>query len=99
MAPYKAAKAQNDQATMDKLTALAGEIDDVLDQLAIIGMGAVAAGLPDLTARVEAATMTSLSWPFGQGIAPANHERLFRDSLPENDADDQGPTEPPPPPP
>jgi lysozyme family protein len=47
---------------------------------------------------VEAATTTSLSWPFGQGNAPADHERSFRDSLPENDADDQGPAEPPPPP-
>ncbi len=94
--PYKDAKAQNDRAKMDRLTAVAGEIDDALDDLAILGLLAVAARLDELRVKVEAATKIALAWPFGVSEAPDDHERPFREDLEGNDFEDAGPNEPPP---
>lgn len=72
--PFKDAKARVDQAEMDRLTALAGEIDDALDDLAILGLAAVATQVSALKAKVEAAIKRAQSFPFGalgsSGSAP-----------------------------
>lgn len=96
--PFQEAKARGDTAEMTKLTALAGEIDDVLDDLAIIGLQAVAMRLDGLRARIDALTRKALAWPFGTAEAPEDHERPFVDEVPDNDFEDEGPDKPPPPP-
>ncbi len=93
---YKDAKARGDKAEMEKLSAVAGEIDDALDDLAILGLLAVAARLDALRAKVESATQLVQSWPFGLRDAPEDHERPFREDLQENDFEDAGPHAPPP---
>lgn len=97
--PYQEAKARGDTAEMARLQALAGEIDDALDELAIFGLQALAARLEGLRARVEALTRKALAWPFGTAEAPEDHEKPFVDAVPENDFQDEGPDAPPPPPP
>jgi hypothetical protein len=54
--PYQDAQARNDHAEMSRLTALAGEIDDALDDLGIADLQALAPKLAELRARVDAAT-------------------------------------------
>jgi hypothetical protein len=50
---------------MSRLTALAGEIDDALDDLGIADLQALAPKLAELRARVDAATKKAKAWPFG----------------------------------
>jgi lysozyme family protein len=71
--------------------ALAGEIDDGLDELAISGLISVARRLDVLRAKVDALTKMALAWPFGTADAPEDHERAFADSVPSNDFEDEGP--------
>ena len=63
--PYHEAKARNDEAEMRRLTALAGEIDDALDELGIADLQALTPKLAELRAHVEAATQRAKAWPFG----------------------------------
>jgi hypothetical protein len=63
--PYQEAKARNDHAEMSRLTALAGEIDDALDELGIADLQALAPKLAELRAEVDAATNRAKAWPFG----------------------------------
>jgi lysozyme family protein len=93
----RAAKAAGDTARTGQLVALAGEIDDELDRLALADLQAAANRLVSYRTRLEALTRVVLSWPFGSAEAPANHERPFRaKELPANDFADAGPTAPPP---
>jgi hypothetical protein len=62
--PYQEAKARNDHAEMSRLTALAGEIDDALDELGIADLQALSPKLAELRAKVEAATQRAKAWPF-----------------------------------
>ena len=54
-APFAAAKASSNNAEMARLQGTAGDIDDLLDELAFIGLGQLAASLDELKRRVEAA--------------------------------------------
>lgn len=78
-APFQEAKAKGDKAEMDRLQGLAGEIDDLLDDLAILGLQTVAIKLEAIRAKIEAATRKASSWPFGFAEAPEDHERPFRE--------------------
>jgi lysozyme family protein len=94
----RAARAANDQAKVAQLGQLLGKIDDELDDLAIEGLAAAAARLGPFRQRLEELTRIALSWPFGSGDAPQDHERPFRaKDLPPNDFADAGPVAPPPP--
>jgi hypothetical protein len=84
--PYHEAKARNDLAEMSRLTALAGEIDDALDDLGIADLQALAPKLAELRARVDAATTKAKAWPFGSSDGPSDRERLLGGALPDNDA-------------
>ena len=95
--PFQEAKARGDTAEMARLTTLAGEIDDALDDLAIDGLIAVAVRLDALRAKIDTLTRKALAWPFGTAEASEDHERPFIDALPENDFEDEGPNQPPPP--
>ena len=95
--PFQEAKARGDTAEMARLTTLAGEIDDALDDIAIEALTAVAVRLDGLRAKVDALTRKALEWPFGTAEAPEDHERPFVEALPENDFEDEGPDQPPPP--
>lgn len=99
--PFKAAKARGDQTEMERLSALAGEIDDALDDLAILGIAAVAARLGPIRAKVEEARKRIQASPFGgsfsgskQGdtrmfdASPLDQDRPSRASLGET-IDDQ----------
>jgi lysozyme family protein len=93
----RAAKAAGDTARTGQLVALAGEIDDELDRLALADLRAAADRLVTYRTRLEALTRVVLSWPFGSAEAPATHERPFRaKDLPPNDFADAGPAAPPP---
>ncbi len=94
--PFQDAKASGDQAEMKRLTDLAGEIDDALDDLAIETLAQAAARAAALRVKVDALTKKALAWPFGSIEAPKAHERLFREVLPDNDFQDAGPTAPAP---
>ena len=94
--PFQEAKARGDQAEMAKLTALAGEIDDVLDDLAILALQELATKLADIKAKIEAATQKAKSWPFGSLEAAVDHEKSFRGDTEDNDFEDAGPTAPAP---
>lgn len=93
---YQAAKAASDATKMKQFTDLAGEIDDTLDTLALIGLAQAAQRLAAYAARFEALTQLALTWPFGKGEASADHERAHREALPDNDFQDVGPDAPPP---
>jgi hypothetical protein len=67
--PYHEAKARNDETEMRRLTALAGEIDDALDNLGISDLQALTPKLAELRANVEAATQRAKAWPFGSSDA------------------------------
>jgi lysozyme family protein len=94
--PFNEAKARADKAEMDRLEALAGQIDDALDQLAVSDLQALAIKLEELRAKVIAATTKAQSWPFGSVHAPSDHERPFRAELQDNDFADAGPAKPAP---
>jgi lysozyme family protein len=93
---YQDAKSRNDQAEMARLTGIAGEIDDLLDDLAIIDLRTLAKKLEEIKARIDAAAQKAKGWPFGSLDAPADHERPFRDDVQDNDQEDQGPNAPAP---
>jgi hypothetical protein len=67
--PYHEAKGRNDEAEMRRLTALAGEIDDALDDLGIADLQALQPKLAELRASVEAANQRAKAWPFGASDA------------------------------
>jgi lysozyme family protein len=92
VAPFNEAKARGDRGEMTRLEGLAGEIDDLLDQLAIADLSQLATRLAEIRNRIEAATQKAKSWPFGSIEAAPDHERPFRDELPDNDSEDAGPT-------
>ncbi|MFO1080244.1 MAG: peptidoglycan-binding protein [Reyranellaceae bacterium] len=96
---FQAAKVAGDTATMHKLSDLAGEIDDALDDLAMMGLAAAAARVAAIAGQFDALIASVSSWPFGKAEAPAAHERPRREAVPDNDQDDEGPAAPPPAPP
>ncbi len=55
-APFAAAQAAGDQAEMDRLTGIAGEIDDVLAALALASLESLAASLTEIKAKIEKKT-------------------------------------------
>jgi hypothetical protein len=67
--PYHEAKGRNDEVEMRRLTALAGEIDDALDELGIADLQALQPKLAELRAKVEAANQRAKAWPFGSFAA------------------------------
>jgi lysozyme family protein len=93
---YQDAKSRSDQAEMTRLTGIAGEIDDLLDDLAITDLNTLAKKLSEIKARIDAAGQKAKGWPFGSLDAAADHERPFRGDLQDNDQDDQGPNAPAP---
>ena len=52
-APFRRAQAAGDTAEMDRLEGIAGEIDDVLDNLALIDLGHLAAELTALKNKID----------------------------------------------
>lgn len=94
--PYQDAKTAGDAAEMARLTDLAGQIDDVLDDLAIRGLEKVAVRLASLRQKIDGLAKRALAWPFGNDDAPADHERPYVDDVPDNDFEDDGPDKPPP---
>ena len=83
------AKARGDNAEMAKLEGLAGEIDDVLDQIAIADLNSLAIKLAEIRTRIETATQKAKSWPLGSLEALFDHERPFRDDVPDNDFEER----------
>ncbi len=55
-APYAKAQREGDTAEMARLEGIAGEIDDLLDELAIIGMTRLAEAMTILKAKIEGQT-------------------------------------------
>lgn len=55
--PFAAAKAAGDTADMERLTQLAVETDDLLDELALIDLRLLAQSLADITARINHRTV------------------------------------------
>ncbi|MGX1317288.1 lysozyme family protein [Bradyrhizobium sp. USDA 377] len=93
---YQDAKSRNDQAEMARLTGIAGEIDDLLDKIAITDLQTLATKLEAIKAKIDTAAQKAKGWPFGSLNAPTNHERPFRDDIQDNDSEDQGPDAPAP---
>jgi lysozyme family protein len=94
--PFQEAKARDDTAEMERLQALAGEIDDALDDLAILQLAMLAKRLEGFREKIEKLKGKALAWPFGDEEAPADHEKPFVDTVPQNDFMDEGPDKPPP---
>lgn len=93
---FQAAKVAGDSAKMQKLTDLAGEIDDTLDSLALLGLAVAAARVAAISAQFEALITAASAWPFGKAEAPVGHERPRREPVADNDFEDAGPAAPPP---
>lgn len=93
---FQAAKVAGGTAKMQKLTDLAGEIDDVLDGMAMLGLAAATARVAAIAAQFEALIAAASAWPFGKEEAPVAHERPRREPVADNDFEDAGPTAPPP---
>lgn len=62
--PWQEAKARGDRARMDQLSRLAGEIDDALDDLAILGYAQSSARIAGIRAKIDAALKRAKSFPF-----------------------------------
>lgn len=93
---YQDAKSRNDQAEMARLTGIAGEIDDLLDDLAIAGLQNLAKKLEEIKAKIDAAGQKAKGWPFSSLAAAFDHERPFRGIIQDNDQEDEGPNAPAP---
>ena len=55
-APFVAARAAGNTAEMERLQAIAGDIDEVLDEIALASLATLAASLTDIKSRIEGRT-------------------------------------------
>ncbi len=87
-APFARAKAAGDTAEMDRLQGIAGDIDDVLDEIALSSLAMLAASLTEIKRRIDGhtAAATEAGQGFGgmsvAGIAEALRT-LFEESSEE----------------
>ncbi len=96
--PLEKAEAKNDEAEINRLVAIAGEIDDLLDQIALIGLADLAADITALRLKIEGHASTGRRRV--TGISLDSLKEKIRDILAdssEEEPEQPAPVEPPPP--
>ncbi|WP_321338764.1 peptidoglycan-binding protein [uncultured Cohaesibacter sp.] len=88
----KAVLTAGDTAEAERLSEEIEEVQNAISRIALEGLGNLSKILDDLRGKLESMRQAVLAWPFGQGEAPVDHERAFREEdLPDNDFEDAGP--------